>query len=135
MSSSSGGIRVVSAHVNTVQGNGSYSEKNTVTKAKEENEAAEHNDKQDVRGHIVRIFKRILSAGSIFIIAVMFIYFISLVLEPFVLNVGLVKKNFEMLFFKIIELLPWVLLFIFGDKAKIFNFLKLANSSEEDKKD
>jgi hypothetical protein len=75
------------------------------------------------------VSKSFLTGVLIFVIFVSIAYFVTLVAEPFDPKAVIIKHNFEKLFYAIANILPWLLLFIFGDTAKIKMLLKSNNGN------
>lgn len=85
--------------------------------------ASQHDAKRVLRGHIVTALKWIIYGGAILVLVVAFTYISSMIFEPFYPVVSKIKSNFEVIFYKMLELLPWVLLFVFGDTSKLKKLL------------
>ena len=93
-------------------------------------EASKHEAKTTIRKHIVGNFRHLITALKCFIVFILLVYSVSMIIEPYFEEWVQIKKTFETIFYKIIELLPWILLFVFGDSSKVKEFLKL---QKEDK--
>ena len=96
------------------------------TKAKE-NEISKYDAVIGIRRHISGGFIILIYASVLFIIIVAILYLLALVEASMDDKYGKLFENIEKIFYKIIELLPWVLLFLFGDHTKIKQFLKNKN--------
>jgi hypothetical protein len=99
-----------------------YSNKE-VENSKNKEKQSQHDAKTTIRKHIVSNAKHIITTIKFFIVFIFLMYSVSMVCESLCEPCVKINENFEVLFFKMLELLPWLLLFIFGDTSKVKDFL------------
>lgn len=100
---------------------------NPVATKEKENEISKYDAVIGIRRHISSGFIILIYASVIFIIIVTSLYILALIGSSMYDRYDELFKNIEKIFYKIIELLPWVLLFLFGDHTQIKQFLKNKN--------
>lgn len=100
---------------------------NPVTTKEKENEISKYDAVIGIRKHISLGFIILIYASVFFIILVSILYMLALIGSSMYDRYDDLFKNIEKIFYKIVELLPWVLLFLFGDHTQIKQFLKNKN--------
>lgn len=100
----------------------------TVKDAKAKNDANKFNSESAVRSHVVKGVVALVYGFVIFSLLLGITYFIAIVGEPFYTSLIQIKNSITPLFSDIFKIVPWVLLFIFGDSHKIKSLI----SKEED---
>lgn len=95
-----------------------------VKESKHQDEISKNNAKVDVRSQLVSSAKLLVQATTYFIIAVGSLYLLSILFAPYCKAMCFAYDTLENLLFKVINILPWLLLFIFGDKSKLQTFIK-----------
>jgi|GEM_PF-3861173 hypothetical protein len=87
--------------------------------ARTDEQVETYNARKEIRKSVGRMGVWMVYAGGFGVIAVSAIYLGSLGLSPWWDSAAKVTANFEPLFDKIVQTMPWVLLFIFGDAKKL----------------
>ena len=84
------------------------------------NETVEtYNARKEIRKSVGRIGVTLVYAAGVGTIVILAVYLCCLVASPFYPQAVEIEKNFEPLFEKIVQTVPWILLFIFGDARKL----------------
>ena len=101
---------------------------NSVKDAKENNTANKFNSESAVRSHVVKGVIALIYGFVVFTLFLGTAYLISIIGEPFYTSLSQIKNSITPLFSDMFKIVPWVLLFIFGDSHKIKSLI----SKEED---
>ncbi len=106
----------IAQHDGTPQG---AEEIDRIVEAQTDEQVEHYNSRREIRKSIGKASVMLVWSASIFAVIISCIYIGCLAAEPYVEHVKEVKENFEILFFKMFDLLPWILLFLFGDIKKL----------------
>jgi len=90
-----------------------------IAEAQTDEQVEHYNSRREIRKSVGKASVVLIWATSIMAIVIMCIYVGCLAVEPFVDHLHEVRENFEKLFYKMIDIAPWVLLFLFGDIKKL----------------
>lgn len=94
-----------------------------VKEARDREAATQYNTKAEIRIAVSRASQWLIYAMAGGAIVILCVYLGCLGLEPFYPEAKEIKENYEVLFFDMFKLLPWLLLFLFGDAKKIGSLL------------